>query len=129
MSATVYYTRTGEATPRTWEARLFVGAEEATPGPVAMQFDAAGNRTSPAGPVTFEPVYPAGASAPLNLPLHLGATDQTAGHFTQRTLNQDGFAAGTLSNVTINHKDLSPAPFPNARPNALGNSHPPHTNQ
>src|SRR3546814_7069451 len=38
ISATVYYTRTGDATPSTWEARLFVGAEEATPGPVAMQF-------------------------------------------------------------------------------------------
>lgn len=120
ISATVYYTRTGNATPSTWEARLFVGAEEATPGPVAMQFDAAGNRTAPAGPVTFNPVYPAGASAPFNLTLDLGATDQAAGPFTQRTLNQDGFAAGTLSDVTINDEGLVTATFSNGETKAVG---------
>src|SRR3546814_17652257 len=84
-----------------------------------MQFDAAGNRTAPAGPVTFDPVYPAGASAPLNLTLDLGATDQAAGPFTQRTLNQDGFAAGTLSDVTINDEGLVPATFSNGETSAV----------
>src|SRR3546814_1774919 len=85
-----------------------------------MQFDAAGNRTAPAGPVTFDPVYPAGASAPLNLTLDLGATDQAAGPFTQRTLNQDGFAAGTLSDVTINDEGLVTATFSNGETSAVG---------
>src|SRR3546814_20127261 len=85
-----------------------------------MQFDAAGNRTAPAGPVTFDPVYPAGASAPLNLTLDLGATDQAAGPFTQRTLNQDGFAAGTLSDVTHNDERLVTATFPTGATSAVG---------
>jgi flagellar hook protein FlgE len=119
MSATVYYTRTGNGTPSTWEARMFVGSEEATPGPVQMQFDAAGNRTAPAVPVTFDPVYPAGASAPLNISLDLGTTNQAAGPFTQRTLNQDGFAAGALNDVTINDEGLVTATFSNGETKAV----------
>ena len=35
LPATVYYVRTGDATPSTWQARMFVVSEEATPSPVA----------------------------------------------------------------------------------------------
>lgn len=120
VAATVYYIRTGNGTPSTWDARMFVGSEEVTPGPVALEFDAAGNRTSPAAPVVFDPVYPAGASAPLTIALDLGTTNQAAGPFTQRILEQDGFAAGTLNDVTISQDGLVTATFSNGETKAVG---------
>ena len=119
IPATIYYVRTSDGTPSNWQARMFVGSEEATPGPVNLRFDAAGNRTLPAGTVSFDPVYPAGASAPLDLTLDLGATNQAAGPFTQRSLEQDGFAAGSLSDVTIGEDGLVTATFSNGETKAI----------
>jgi flagellar hook protein FlgE len=116
--ATTYFVRTGTA-PSQWQARMFVGSEEATPSPVTLDFDAGGNLTSPAGPVTFGPVFPSGASAPLNLSLNLGATNQAAGPFTLRSSEQDGVTAGTLSDVTIGEDGLVTATFSNGETQAI----------
>lgn len=120
IPATLYFMRTGNATPSTWEARMFVGSEEALPAPVTMSFDAAGNRTTPAAPVAFNPVYPAGASAPLTITLDLGVTNEAAGPFTQRSIEQDGFSAGTLSDVGIGDDGLVTATFSNGETQAIG---------
>ena len=120
IPATVYFIRTGDGTPSTWQARMFVGSEEATPGPVNLRFDAAGNRTAPAGPVAFDPVYPAGASAPLTLSMDFDATNQAAGPFTLRSAEQNGFAAGTLNDVTIGDDGLVTATFSNGETQAIG---------
>jgi flagellar hook protein FlgE len=110
--ATTYFVRTGTA-PSTWEARMFIGSEEATPSPVAMAFDGAGNLTAPAAPVAFAPVTPAGAAGPLTLTLDFGATNQAAGPFVLRSADQDGATAGKLSDVTIGEDGLVTATFSN----------------
>ena len=124
IPATIYFVHTKASTAADptsgWEAHLFVGSEEATPSPVALDFDAGGNRTAPAAPVTFAPVFPAGASAPLDITLDLGVTNQAAGPFTLRSIDQDGFAAGTLSDVNIGEDGLVTATFSNGETQAIG---------
>lgn len=116
--ATVYYTRTSTA-PSTWEARMFVGAEEATPTPVALAFDATGTRTAPAGPVAFAPVFPSGASAALTLTLDLGTTNQAVGPYTLRANDQNGVSVGSLSDVSIGEDGLVTATFSNGETQAI----------
>lgn len=116
--ATTYFVRTSTA-PSQWEAHLFVGSEEATPSPVTLDFDAGGNLTSPAGPTSFSPVYPSGASAPLTLALNLGATNQASGPFTLRDADQNGASAGTLSDVSIGEDGLVTATFSNGETQAV----------
>ena len=116
--ATTYFVRTGTA-PSTWEARMFIGSEDATPAPIAMTFDAAGNLTAPAAPVTLAAVTPAGASAPLNMTLDFGATNQATGPFTLRSVDQDGATAGKLSDVSIGEDGLVTATFSNGETRAV----------
>lgn len=126
--ATMYFIRTGSGTPSTWESRLFVGQEEVSadpaaatqPAPLQMEFDGAGVRTVPAGSVTYASVTPAGASAPLNMTLDLGATAQATGPFTLRSLEQDGFAAGSLADVSVGEDGLVTATYSNGETRAVG---------
>lgn len=113
IPATVYFVRTSDTAPSTWQARLFVGSQEALPSPVTMQFDAAGNRTAPAAPITYNPVTPPGGGAPINLTVDLGATNQPGGPYVQRSITQDGYAAGTLSDITISKEGLLTATYSN----------------
>jgi flagellar hook protein FlgE len=86
-----------------------------------LQFDAAGALTAPTAPTALDPVSPAGASSPLNISLDFGsATNQSTGTFTLAALEQDGFAAGTLDDVTINEEGLVTATFSNGETQALG---------
>lgn len=126
--ATMYFIRTGTGTPSTWESRLFVGQDEVSadpaaatqPAPLRMEFDGAGVRTVPAGPVTYATVTPAGAAAPLNITLDLGATAQATGPFTLRSLEQDGFAAGSLADVSVGEDGLVTATYSNGEIRAVG---------
>jgi flagellar hook protein FlgE len=128
IPATMYFVRTSVGPPSDWEGHLFVGQNEVSadpaaaiqPAPLLMQFDAAGTRTSPAAPVTYAPVTPAGAAAPITLTLDLGATAQTTGPFTLRSLDQDGFAAGTLSDVSVGEDGLVTATYSNGETRAVG---------
>ncbi len=121
--ATVYFVRTdlpdAGSPNRTWEAHLFVGSEEATPSPVTLTFDGAGNRTAPLGGVAFDPVYPAGAAAPLDLTVDLGDTGQPVGPFTVRTNSNDGISAGTLSDISIEENGLVTATFSNGETRSI----------
>lgn len=117
--ATVYYTRTADTPTSSWQARLFVGAEEATPSPVTMTFDAGGNRTAPTSAVAFGGVFPSGAAAPITLSLDLGTTNQASGPFTLRASEQNGASAGTLSDVSIGEDGLVSATFSNGETQAI----------
>ncbi|MBA4095001.1 MAG: flagellar hook protein FlgE, partial [Candidatus Accumulibacter sp.] len=117
--ATVYYTRTADVPTSTWQARLFVGAEEATPSPVSMTFDAGGNRTAPTSAVAFTGVFPSGAAAPITLSLDLGTTNQASGPFTLLASEQNGASAGTLSDVSIGEDGLVTATFSNGETQSI----------
>lgn len=128
IPATMYFVRTSAAVPSQWEARLFVGQDEVSadpaapvqPAPLLMEFDGTGTRTIPAGPVAYASVTPAGAAAPLTLTLDLGATAQAAGPFTLRSLDQDGFAAGKLSDISVGEDGLVTATYSNGETFAVG---------
>jgi flagellar hook protein FlgE len=130
LPATLYFVRTqstqaGDANNE-WDVYTFVGNEQAGSGgnataPITLQFDAAGALTAPTAPTALDPVSPAGASSPLNISLDFGsATNQSTGTFTLAALEQDGFAAGTLDDVTINEEGLVTATFSNGETQALG---------
>jgi flagellar hook protein FlgE len=130
FAATMYYVRTqstaaGDPT-NTWDTYLFVGNEQASAGgtpptPLTLEFDAAGALVSPAAPATFSAVQPSGASSPIALTLDFGAaTNQSTGTFTLASLEQDGFAAGKLDDVSISEEGLVTATFSNGETQALG---------
>lgn len=131
-SATLYFVRTGSTAAGdaadTWDARMFVGDQEAsadpasaTPTPLELQFDASGALTSPTGPHAFGPVSPSGASAPLAISLNFGsATQQASGTFSVGALDQDGVASAKLSDVAIGEDGLVTATFSDGSTQALG---------
>jgi flagellar hook protein FlgE len=132
LPATLYFVRTHvpDAVDPTshWEARLFVGDSEVSadpaaavqPAPLVMTFDAAGNRLTPAAAVAYDSVTPAGAAGPLNLTLDLATTKEGTGPFTLRSLEQDGFAAGKLNDISIGEDGLVTATFSNGETQAIG---------
>ena len=125
LPATIYYVRTGSVAGGdpvdSWDARLFVGADAVGPGPLALNFNAAGQLTTPTGPVAFNPVFPSGASAPLTLSLDFGtATEQANGAFNLAALNQDGVAAGKLDDLSIGEDGLVTASYSNGETRPLG---------
>ncbi len=130
LPATLYFARTqsttnGDAT-NTWDTYLFVGSEQASAGgtpptPLTLEFDAAGALVSPTAPAAFSAVQPSGASAPIALTLDFGAaSNQATGTFTLASLEQDGFTAGKLDDVSISEEGLVTATFSNGETQALG---------
>lgn len=120
IPSTLYFIRTGNGTPSVWEARLFVGDQEASTTPLTLEFDGTGTRTSPTGPIAYAAVTPTGAAAPISLSLDLGATNQATGPFTLRSIEQDGFAAGKLSDVSVTEDGLVTATYSNGETRAVG---------
>ena len=130
LPATLYFVRTqstaqGDPT-NTWDTYLFIGSEQASAGstpptPLTLEFDAAGAIVQPTGPAAFSAVQPAGASSPIALSLDFGAaSNQSTGTFTLASLEQDGFAAGKLDDVSISEEGLVTATFSNGETQALG---------
>ena len=130
--ATLYFVRTqstADGDPaNTWDSYLFIGNEQASadpaaasPTPLQLEFDASGALVAPAGPAAFGGVLPPGAAAPIEMSLDFGtATNQSTGTFTLKSLEQDGFAAGKLDDVTISEEGLVTATFSNGETRALG---------
>ena len=130
LPATLYFSRTQSTTSgdptNTWDVYVFVGNEQASAGgtpptPLTLEFDAAGALVSPTTPTALSAVQPAGASAPIGLTLDFGAaTNQSTGTFTLASLEQDGFTAGKLDDVTISEEGLVTVTFSNGETQALG---------
>jgi len=130
LPATLYFSRTQSTTTgdptNTWDVYVFVGNEQASAGgtpptPLTLEFDAAGALVSPTTPSTLSAVQPTGAAAPIGLTLDFGAaTNQSTGTFTLASLEQDGFTAGKLDDITISEEGLVTATFSNGETQALG---------
>ena len=130
--ATLYFVRTQSTAAgdpaNTWESYLFIGNEQASadpaaasPTPLKLEFDASGALVAPTSAAAFGGVTPPGAAAPIQMSLDFGtATNQSTGTFTLTALEQDGFAAGKLDDVTINEEGLITATFSNGETRALG---------
>jgi len=130
---TTYYIRqntpSGATTTTTWTAHTFVGDTEISydasattqPAPLSLTFDASGAMTAPTSAISIANVNPTGASAPLSFSLTYGAsTKQAAAPFTLTSFDQDGFAAGSLDNISVGADGLVTATFSNGDTQALG---------
>jgi flagellar hook protein FlgE len=130
---TTYYVRqnvpSGATTTTTWIAHTFVSDTEISydasaatqPAPLTLTFDASGVKTAPTSTLTIDPVSPDGASAPLELEITYGTnTKQSSAPFTLTSFDQDGFAAGSLDNVSVGSDGLVVATFSNGDTQALG---------
>jgi flagellar hook protein FlgE len=134
QQATIYYTRTSAPTATdptsTWEARLFVGDQQASadgsavtspPAPLTLTFAADGSLTSPSSAVQFSSVLPSGASEPIGINMSYGTTTrQAASTFTPGAFQQDGKAAGQLNNVSVGTDGLITATFSDGTTSKLG---------
>jgi flagellar hook protein FlgE len=134
QQATVYYTRVSAPTSSDptskWEARLFIGDQQAsadgsastTPAaPLQLTFAADGSMSAPTSATTFASVLPTGASSAIGLTLdYSSATRQAASTFTPGTPTQDGKGAGQLNNVSVGSDGLVTATFSDGTTEQLG---------
>ncbi|MDO6416552.1 flagellar hook protein FlgE [Sphingomonas sp. BIUV-7] len=134
QQATLYYTRvtapTATDTTSKWEARLFIGDQQASadgsavtdpPAPLELTFAADGSLTSPTSAQQFSSVLPSGASEPIGINLSYGTTTrQAASTFTPGAFRQDGKAAGQLNNVSVGTDGLISATFSDGTTTKLG---------
>jgi flagellar hook protein FlgE len=116
-AATVYYVKTAN---NTWNANLYIDGQSAGSQPVV--FNSSGVMTTPAGGnLTFTPVQPTnGATFPTSMTVNLANTTQFGTAYTPGTSNQNGFQAGTLSNVDIGTTGIVTAYYSNGQSSQLG---------
>lgn len=116
-SATIYYVKTAN---NTWNANLYIDGNSA--GTAAMTFNSAGALTTPAnGNLSFTPVQPTnGASFPATMTVNVTNTTQFGSAYAPGTLNQNGFQAGVLDNVTIGTNGIVTAIYSNNQTTQLG---------
>lgn len=116
-SATVYYVKTGN---NTWNANLYIDGQSA--GTQALTFNSSGVLTTPAsGNLAFTPVPPTnGATFPATINVNVTNTTQFGTAFAPGTINQNGYEAGTLSNVQIGTDGIVTAYYSNNQTSQLG---------
>jgi flagellar hook protein FlgE len=113
---TVYYAKTAT---NTWDAHLFVDGTDA--GTQALTFDTTGRLATPAnGNLTFNPVSLGNGSNPLALTVNVTNTTQFGTDYSAGTITQNGYEAGTLSNVDIDSKGVVTAYYSNNQSSQIG---------
>lgn len=114
--ATVYYVKTGT---NAWDAHLYVDGNNA--GTQALTFDTSGNLATPVGgTLAYAPINLANGSNPLTLSLNVTNTTQFGTDYSAGSINQNGFEAGTLSNIDIDSKGVVTAYYSNNQSTQLG---------
>lgn len=114
--ATIYYVKTAT---NAWDAHLYVDGNNA--GTQSLTYDTSGNLATPAnGTLTFNPVNLGNGSNPLALSLNVGGTTQFGTDFAAGSIEQNGFEAGTLSNIDIDSKGVVTAYYSNNQSTQLG---------
>ncbi|MBB6186270.1 flagellar hook protein FlgE [Rhodanobacter sp. MP7CTX1] len=115
--ATVYYVKTGN---NTWNANLYVDGQSA--GSQAVTFNSSGVMATPAGGnLVFTPVQPTnGATFPATMTVNLANTTQFGTAFSAGPTTQNGFQAGTLSNVDIGPDGVVTAYYSNFQSSQIG---------
>ncbi|MCP1373749.1 flagellar hook protein FlgE [Dyella lutea] len=114
--ATIYYVKTGT---NAWDAHLYVDGNNA--GTQSMTFDTSGNLATPAnGTLAFGAVNLGNGSNPLTLSLNITNSTQFGTDFAAGSIEQNGFEAGTLSNIDIDSKGVVTAYYSNNQSTQLG---------
>ncbi len=114
--ATIYYVKTGT---NSWDANLYVDGQSA--GTQALTFDTTGKLSSPTnGSLAFNTVTLGNGSAPMTMSLDVTNTTQYGTDYSAGTIAQNGFEAGTLSNIDIDSKGVITAYYSNNQTTQIG---------
>ncbi|RDS82102.1 flagellar hook protein FlgE [Dyella monticola] len=116
-TASIYYVNTGS---NTWTANLYIDGQSA--GSQTMTFNSDGTLQTPAnGNLSFTPVQPTnGATFPATMTMNFANTTQFGNAYSVGTIDQNGFAAGTLQNVEIGTTGVVTAIYSNNQTVQLG---------
>jgi flagellar hook protein FlgE len=91
-----------------------------TSGNLISTTDAAGNPTATALAFDFQIPTTDGSATPQNLQLRIGGTTQFGSKDGTNSLDQDGFAAGTLTNFSVGTDGTLTGNYSNGQTAALG---------
>ncbi|HEU0196846.1 MAG TPA: flagellar hook protein FlgE [Nevskiaceae bacterium] len=114
----LYFTQT--STPNQWTVNSTVDGT-VVGAPQTITYSASGAITSPSGGKLTLPAtaLPSGA-APLGLTLDLSTSTQYGGSFAVNSLQQDGYATGLMSGLTISGTGIIQANYTNGQSRPLG---------
>lgn len=114
--ATVYYVKTAT---NAWDAHLFVDGNNA--GTQPLTFDTNGKLATPVnGNLPFAAVNLGNGSSPMTLSLDVSTTTQFGNAYAPGAITQNGFEAGTLSNIDIDAKGVVTAYYSNNQNSQIG---------
>ncbi|HEY2685273.1 MAG TPA: flagellar hook protein FlgE [Steroidobacteraceae bacterium] len=116
--ATFYFTQT--ATTGVWNVNMLVNGVSAGPTQT-LTFGANGQVAAGGGALTFPNFAPTdGATAPQSMTFNFQQSTQYGGSFGVTSINQNGFATGQLSTVSIDPTGIVSAVYTNGRSTELG---------
>ncbi|RAO77215.1 flagellar hook protein FlgE [Dyella jiangningensis] len=114
--ATIYYVKTGT---NTWDANLYVDGQSA--GTQPLTFDTTGKLATPTnGSLAFNTVTLGNGASPMTMSLDVTNTTQYGTDYSAGTIQQNGFEAGTLSNIDIDSKGVITAYYSNNQTTQIG---------
>lgn len=114
--ATIYYVKTGT---NTWDANLYVDGQSA--GTQPLTFDTTGKLSTPTnGSLAFNTVTLGNGASPMTMSLDVNNTTQYGTDYSAGTIAQNGFEAGTLSNIDIDSKGVITAYYSNNQTTQIG---------
>jgi flagellar hook protein FlgE len=117
-TATVYFVK--DAAPNTWNGYFYIDGT-AVGGANTMTYSNAGVLTAPATGSFALPAYtPSTGAADITMSANFSQSTQFGSEFGVNLLNQDGFAAGRLSNIDVDSDGVIFARFTNGRSEPLG---------
>ena len=115
---TSYFVKT--ANVNEWQVHNFVDGT-AVGAPTTLQFSDTGTLVSPPdGQVALDPYTPATGAGVLDMTLNLTGSTQYGSSFALRGVNQDGYAAGKLSEISVSEDGVVFARYSNGADRALG---------
>ena len=115
---TSYFVKTGN--PNEWAAYNYVDGT-AVGGPTMLQFSDAGALQTPSpAQIALDPYTPTTGAGILNMTLDLTGSTQYGSEFALRSVNQDGYAAGKLSEISVSEDGVVFARYSNGDDRALG---------
>lgn len=113
---TVYYVKTAT---NSWDAHLYVDGHDA--GQQSLTFDTTGKLVTPAnGNLSFNAVDFGNGADPLALTLNASDTTQFGTDYSVGAIDQDGYEAGTLSNIDIDSKGVVTVYYSNDQSSQIG---------
>jgi flagellar hook protein FlgE len=117
--ATVYYVKTGT---NTWDTHLYIDGQSADPAtPLGLSFGTNGQLIAPSsGNLTYQPINLGNGSNPLTLTLNFNNSTQFGTAYSPGTITQDGYEAGTLSNIDVDKQGVVTASYSNGQHSQLG---------